>query len=310
MLRLSFLATTSSVHPTGMEARKAVDWARERLALAFKIPKEGVTFTASGTEANNLALKGSLVKQGKIKGELCISPIEHPSILEVANWFEALGGKVQVLAIEPNTGLIDEEGLKAAINENTRLVSIQQVNSETGILQDIPRLSKIIAAANRKTLFHVDGVQALGKLKIERGLYGADMYSISAHKIGGLKGAGALLRSSKINIEPQMLGGGQERGLRSGTENVLAIWAFGMAMEKALAKLDKFEAMNAEIKERMAVVTAEIKAKFPELELLTFPEKVPHIQNLKHPHLPGEVLVHHLAEQGYLVIKYLFFQLY
>ena len=222
---LNTFANPSSVHPAGVLAGRLISEARNVLARIFQIPLPGVIFTGSGTESDNLAIKGVLWKKERYQGELITTHLEHAAILNTVAWLEKAGVVVHYAALNSDTGQVDLEHLKSLINAKTRIISVQHVNSETGVLQDLKQISAVAKAANPNVLIHSDGVQAFTKIPVKLKPLGVDLYSVSGHKFGGIKGAGALLMRSKIALETMLHGGGQENGIRSGTENVPGIIA-------------------------------------------------------------------------------------
>ncbi|HEY7999556.1 MAG TPA: aminotransferase class V-fold PLP-dependent enzyme, partial [Pseudolabrys sp.] len=234
---LELTGNASSVHAEGRAARRMVEEAREKIAGLVGAEPKNVTFTSGATEANMLALTPALEVAG-VKhwyDRLFVSAIEHPSVRS--------GGRFAVDAIEelPATsdGLLDLHALRAAIVRAERpLVSVMLANNETGIIQPIAEIAQIVHAANG--LLHVDAVQGPGRLDCRIDKLGADLMSLSAHKLGGPQGAGALIRRGDIHIaEPLIKGGGQERSLRAGTENVAAIAGFGAAADDAQHQTDE-----------------------------------------------------------------------
>ncbi|OGH00933.1 MAG: hypothetical protein A2600_03520 [Candidatus Lambdaproteobacteria bacterium RIFOXYD1_FULL_56_27] len=290
-------ANPSSVHPWGMTQKKELDWARRDLARLFSVPLEGIVFCGSGTEADNLAIKGTLVRGAKNLGRFLTSPLEHKAVTECAAWYQDRGGPVDWVRIHPKTGQVDPEDLKAKLTAETRLVSIGQVNGETGTTQDLKALGQLIKAQNPKTLFHSDGVQGLGKLKPELGLWGVDLYSVSGHKVHGVWGGAALVLTRPLLLEPLLHGGGQEGGLRSGTENVPACLGLSWAADWAEAhRQDHWQAVQA-WGDRFWLTA---KGLMPSLRRLETGFQVPHILSLQVPGLLGEVWLHHLAARGIL----------
>jgi cysteine desulfurase len=224
---LGLTGNASSVHAEGRVARQAIEAAREKVAILAGAEAKNVTFTSGATEANMLALTPALETAGekRKRDKLLVSAIEHPSVLS--------GGRFAPEAVEKlpvtNAGLLDLHALRTALARTERpLVSVMLANNETGIIQPISDIARIVHAANG--VLHVDAVQAPGRIDCRMGGLGADMMSLSAHKLGGPQGAGALIRRGDIHIaEPLIKGGGQERSLRAGTENVAAIVGFGAA---------------------------------------------------------------------------------
>ncbi|MEI7431145.1 MAG: cysteine desulfurase family protein [Betaproteobacteria bacterium] len=221
----------SSRHEYGRAARRAIDEARQKVAAAVGAQASEIVFTSGGSEANNLFIKGaaSCLKPGL----LAVSAIEHPCVIKPAEQLVSRGWQVQKLAVD-GQGKIDDDFYAAVIEQKPKLVSIMLANNETGVLQDIPGLAAQAKAAG--ALFHSDAIQALGKIPLDfRALNAAGVHAmtLSSHKIGGPKGAAALVLDKRVELEPLIAGGGHERGLRSGTENVVAIVGFGAACELA-----------------------------------------------------------------------------
>ncbi|MDQ6955093.1 MAG: cysteine desulfurase family protein [Mariprofundaceae bacterium] len=216
----------SSMHWSGRSARRLLDDARDKIARYLNVEPASLVFTSGGTEANNMAIFGclSLAKPGRV----VVSAIEHPSVLQtVAYWCERLGHELYLVRPERN-GCVDDETFCAQLNEHTVMACMMWANNESGIIQPI---ESIVAACRKKNIpILVDGVQALGKLPIDVAALGADFVSFSAHKIGGSKGVGVLAVRRGVPLETWALGGGQERGRRSGTENVPGIAGFAAAL--------------------------------------------------------------------------------
>ena len=234
-LRVQY-GNASSRHEYGRAARRAVDEARQRVACAIGAHPTEVVFTSGGTEANNLFLKGAAAMLPA--GTVAISSIEHPCVREPARQLRRLGWKMREIAVDGECRVIDAD-FGAALGERPSIVSVMLANNETGAVQDIPALAE--AAAPLRPWFHTDAVQALGRLQLDfRTLNRAGVHamSLSAHKLGGPKGAGALVVDKRVELQPLLAGGGHERGLRSGTENVAAIVGFGLAAEIAAANVD------------------------------------------------------------------------
>ena len=224
----------SSIHRYGRLAHKAIDKARKQVAELINADPSEILFTSGGTESNNTALYGiALQKSGS---QIITSSIEHDAILEPCKKLEKLGFDVVYLSVD-KFGTIDPLELKNRISDNTCIVSIMFGNNEVGTIQPIEEIGGLCNQKN--ILFHTDAVQAIGKISIDVKKLGIDLFSISSHKIYGPKGIGALYIKKGIVIAPVILGGGQERGLRSGTENVANIVGFGKACELAKNNLTK-----------------------------------------------------------------------
>ena len=224
-----FYGNPSSLYRHGRLARSAIDTAREQVAALVDAPAAQIIFTSGGTEANNLAL-ATLPLQGR----LAISALEHPSITQPAQRLKSLGTPLDIIAVDSN-GLIGTEAVTAIIDRQPALVSIMLANNETGIIQDLVPLVEQLTAHN--IAVHTDAVQALAKISVSFRQTGVQLMSLSSHKIYGPKGCGALVYDKGTTITPLLSGGGQEQGLRAGTENVAAIVGFGKAAELAKAEL-------------------------------------------------------------------------
>jgi len=227
----SFYGNPSSLYRHGRIVRSAIDTAREQVAALVDAPLSQVIFTSGGTESNNLAL-ATLPAQGR----LAISEIEHPSITEPALRLKYLGSTLNIINVDTN-GLVTQAAIEDLIDKKPDLVSIMMANNETGVIQDLaPYVQKLRA---NDIIVHTDAVQALGKIPVSFNRLGVHLMSLSSHKIYGPKGCGALLFEKGMEINPVFLGGGQEQGLRAGTENVAAIVGFGKAAELVKTELSK-----------------------------------------------------------------------
>jgi cysteine desulfurase NifS len=224
----------SSIHTTGSRARKAVEAARRSVASLLNCTARRIIFTSGGSEANNLAIKGTLKTLKNKSGHLITSTIEHPATLNTLQELEGQGYTVTRLPVD-RQGLVAPGELARAITENTLLISIMLANNEFGTIQPIKELARI--ARENNVLFHTDAVQGMGKIGVDVQDLEIDLLSISAHKMHGPKGIGALYIRKGVNVSPLIQGGGQELGMRSGTENVPAIIGFGKACELADQRL-------------------------------------------------------------------------
>lgn len=228
----SRFGNASSRHEYGRQARAAVDEARARVAAAVGAHATEVIFTSGGTEANNLFVKGAagLMKPGLI----AISAIEHPCVREPAKQLRRADWTLREIAVD-RAGLVKRTDWLAVLAAKPALVSVMLANNETGVLQDVATLAR--EAKEAGAWFHTDAVQALGKIGVDFRALGVNAMTLSAHKVGGPLGAGALVVDKRLELAPLLAGGGQERGLRSGTENVAAIVGFGVACELAAARV-------------------------------------------------------------------------
>ncbi len=218
----------SSLHRLGMNAENIIKDARNTVAKKLGVLPEEVYFTSGGTESNNIAIIG-VCSAMRVKGTVITSKIEHKSVLECFSYLEKCGFNVVYLDVTAD-GVVDLQQLDEVADESVCLVSIMHVNNETGAIQPVEQISKIVKAKNPKALIHTDDVQ--GFCKVPFNTKSVDMISVSAHKINGLKGTGAIYIKKGIKVNPVIYGGGQEKGLRNGTENVPGIAAFKTAVEK------------------------------------------------------------------------------
>jgi cysteine desulfurase len=220
----------SSLYQEGRQAREAVETARRQVAELLHAQPGEVVFTASGTEADNLAIQGVLSAAGIEGAHVIASAIEHPAVLACCRSLEQRGASLTLLPVDAN-GLVDPDNLAAALRPETRLVSVMAANNVIGTLQPIGELASI--ARRHGALFHTDAVQAAGKIDLDVSAVPIDLVSLSAHKLHGPKGVGALFVREGVRLEPLVHGGGQEEGRRSGTENVAGIVGLGRAAELA-----------------------------------------------------------------------------
>jgi len=239
----------SSVHRFGRLTRDALEQARLQVARFVDAEPNQVVFTSGGTEANNLAVKGSLMNQAP--AHLAVSSIEHTCMLEPAKSLAAQGWDLDLLVVD-DQGRIGTEQVLSALKNNTAFVSVMAANNETGVVQDVKSLVEAVKSSNEDVLFHSDACQMVGKLPVSFKELGLDMMSLSSHKLYGPQGAGALIVSRSIDLQPQIVGGGQEKGHRSGTENLAAIVGFGRAAELA-SEQRKHRQQQAELLQKQLV---------------------------------------------------------
>ncbi len=289
----------SSLHGKGVQVEKLIKEARRSIASILQVEPEGIIFTSGGTESNNLAIRGTAMVPRRRGHHIITSSIEHLSVLNTFRDLEEQG--YPVTYIEPDKrGLINPEAVAQAITDETILVSIMHVNNEVGSIEPIDKIGEVVKEKRRDIIFHVDAVQGFGKLPIypERG--NIDLLSISAHKLHGPKGVGALFIRKGVKIKPVITGGGQELGFRSGTENVPGIVGFGEAARLAADGMEEHSQRLNSLKERLierlssSVPDAIVNGALGE-------ESAPHILNLSFPGIRGEVLVHSLETRGIFV---------
>ncbi len=286
----------SSLHNMGLKAEEEREEARKIIAKSISANPKDIIFTSGGTEANNLAILGYL-KRNKHSGKRIItSSCEHASVFNIFEYLASEGYEVIVVPYTRQDGL-DYSYLENAINEDTALVSIMTVNNETGAVFDTKRIKKIILSKNRNTIFHSDCVQAYMKQKINVKTHGADMISLSSHKINGPKGAGALYAEDYVKLAPIIIGGGQEKNIRSGTENLSGICGFSEAVKLHSKELSE----NCEyIRNLKDMLLDKIKT-LPHIHINSEDAGAPHILNVSFLKLRSEIMLHSLEMKGIYV---------
>ena len=285
----------SSRHEYGRAARRAIDEARGQVAAAVGAHPSEVIFTGSGSEANNLFLKGAAASLKP--GVLAVSAVEHPSVREPAKDLVRQGWRLHEIAVD-GEGLVSASDYQQALAARPRLLSVILANNETGVLQDVALLAGQARASG--TWFHTDAVQALGKIALDfrtLNASGVHALTVSAHKIGGPKGAAALVVDKRVELRPLISGGGQERGLRSGTENVAAIVGFGVACELAVARREQGAA-------ECAALRATLESGLTRQGATIFGQGATRLANtifFAFPEIDGETLVAKLDRAGFAV---------
>ncbi|MEA2446657.1 MAG: cysteine desulfurase [Actinomycetota bacterium] len=252
----------SSLHGYGRRARQVVEDARDKVALAIGADPSEIVFTGGGTEADNLALQGATYKRRGNGDHIVVSAFEHHAVLDTADWLAKQGWDVTRAPVTED-GLVEPAAVTDALKPSTVLVSVMAVNNEVGTIQDIAANASSVKEANRRTLVHTDAVQALGNVPVDVGAWGVDLASFAAHKLGGPKGVGALYVRSGVPVEAILHGGGQERGIRSGTLNVPAISGFGVAAEIAAKevgeKADRLTSLRTKLFEGMLSIVPDLQ---------------------------------------------------
>ena len=244
----------SSLHKLGIEAEKMLDNARVAIAKEIGCEDKEIIFTSGGTEANNLAIFGAVYANKRKGNRIVTTEVEHHSVLECFEKLESEG--FELIKIKPdNFGNISKKAIIDAINADTIFVSIMLINNEVGAINSITEAKKAILAANSPAILHTDAVQAFGKMKFKVKDLGADIITISAHKIGGPKGVGALYKASNCRILPHTIGGGQEKNIRSGTEATPLIAGFGAAVNAIdHSTIEHIQNLNAYLRDKLSDV--------------------------------------------------------
>jgi cysteine desulfurase len=285
----------SSLYPIGREAKEHVTRAREEIAGALGAHRSEIVFTSSGTEADNFALMGVL-DACPDKREIVISAVEHPAVMRAANHLEKKGYRVAYVPVD-STGTIDLDFLRDAITPQTALISIMHANNEIGTIQPIETVVRL--AKEKDVLVHTDAVQTFGKIEVNVEKMDVDLASISAHKIYGPKGVGALYIRKGTHIQPFIHGGHQEKGLRAGTENTIGIVGFG---EAARIVMERGKKDRAHIEKLAEILKKGIESGIPKVRFNGHPERrVKNTLNFAFPGLEAEAILLALATKGIYV---------
>ena len=286
----------SNLHSRGREAKKILENSRQKVADLIGADKEEIYFTSGGTEANNIALKGFFPLYKRGKNHIITSAIEHSSVFETVKYLRDSGVEITVLNVD-SEGKIDMEQLTKSIKKNTAVISIMTANNETGIIQNMDRISSI--AGEHGVILHSDAIQAVGKLPVKVNNPGIDLLSLSSHKIYGPKGVGALYVRRGLSISPLFHGGGQEYKLRSGTENVPYIAGFGEACRICEENYDKETKHMMQLKN---ILYRGLKEKIKYIKLNgSLNDSLPNTLNISFPGCESETLVLDLDSAGFQV---------
>jgi len=284
----------SELHRLGRQARAAVDEARVRVAAALGAGESEIVFTGGGSEADNLAVCGFLSQFAS--GRLIVSAVEHSAVLEAARDLGRRGWAVDIVPVD-GRGVVDRHAYERAFRDDTRLVSVMLANNLVGTLQPIADLARI--AHDRGVAFHTDAVQAVGSVPVDVSALGVDLLSLSGHKLYGPKGIGALYVKQGTRLAPLVHGGGQERGLRSGTENVPGIVGLAAALSLATGALDETRPRVEALRDRLV---AGVMERIPEVRYLGHPEdRLPGNVALAVRYVEGESMLLRLDAEGFMV---------
>ena len=288
----------SSMHTKGVEAEHYIRAAKDFFAINLKVDDKESYFTSGGTESNNLALIGSAMANKRSGNHLITTSVEHASVDNPMKYLEEQGFEVTYLPVDQD-GIVSLEALKVALRPETILVSVMYVNNEVGAVQPVDEIAKLVKDYDSKIIFHVDAIQAYGKYRIWPKKEGIDLLSVSGHKIHGPKGTGILYVNSKLKIHPMILGGGQQKGMRSGTENVPGIAGLAEAAKECYENLDeKIDRLYA-LKERFVKQIEELDD--VKVNGRTGRDSAPHIVSVSFRDVRSEVLLHALEEKGIYV---------
>ena len=288
----------SSMHHRGVTAERRVAQARQTLASILKVKDKNLYFTSCGTESDNLAIIGGALAAQRRGKHLITTQIEHPAVLEAMKYLESRGFEITRLGVDRD-GLVSPDQVAAAVRPDTILVSVMHTNNEIGAVEPVAEIGRAVKAANPQTLFHVDAVQGFGKAQILPKRMQIDLLAASGHKIHGPKGTGLLYVADGVRLEPLLHGGGQQGGMRSGTENVPGIAGMALAAQMLCRDLDGDREKLFAMKERLMEGLSQI----PDLVFngRTDRTAAPHILSVRVRGVRAEVLLHALEDKGIYV---------
>lgn len=288
----------SAMHLKGVEAEKYIKSSAESLARLLKVQEKEILFTSGGTESDNLALIGATFANKRSGNHIITTSVEHPAVSQPALFLQEQGFEVTYLPVD-SRGVVKMDALKAVLREDTILVSVMYVNNEVGVVMPVEEIAALVHEKSPKALFHVDAIQAFGKYRIYPKKMGIDLLSVSGHKIHGPKGVGFLYINEKAKIQPQILGGGQQGGMRSGTDNVPGIAGLGTAAVEIYKNLEE----NVENMYRLKEYIAQGLEKIGDIRIngMDLREGAPQILSISVMGVRSEVLLHSLEERGIYV---------
>ena len=285
----------SSMHNKGVEAEMHLRKAKETFARLLKVQEKEILFTSGGTESDNIALIGTAMAHCREGRHIITTQIEHPAILQTCAFLEEQGFQITYLPVDRN-GVVSLAALEKAMTRQTILVSIMHTNNEIGALQPIAEAGELIKRMNPNTIFHVDAVQGFGKSRIYPKKMNIDLLSVSGHKIHGPKGVGFLYINEKVRIRPIIFGGGQQKGMRSGTENVPGIAGMALAAEEAYRDFDEKMDYLYGIKQHFIEGVCRIEG--TKVNGKTGRDSAPHVVSVSIQGVRSEVMLHALEEKG------------
>lgn len=284
----------SSLHQKGVDAARYVSDARDKIARLLKVQAKEIVFTSGGTESNNMALIGGALANRRAGNKIITTAVEHASVGSPLTFLEDMGFDV-VRIPTGNDGVVDVDRLVDEVDDDTIIVSVMYVNNEIGAVMPVEDIARRIKEKNPSVLFHVDAIQAFGKYVIYPKRMGIDMMSISSHKFHGPKGVGALFIKDRVKVKPVIYGGGQQGGMRSGTENVPGIAGMALAAEMTYRDLDANVAHMRELKEHLIDELTQID------DVYSNSGNAPHIASITLKGVRSEVMLHALEEKGIYV---------
>ena len=288
----------SAMHQKGVEAENYVRDSAKTIAGLLKVNEKEILFTSGGTESDNLAIFGGVEANKRMGKHIITTAVEHAAVAQPMEYLAKQGYEVTILPVD-REGVVKPDALEGALRPDTILVSVMYVNNEVGAVMPIEQIGKLVHEKSPKALFHVDAIQAFGKFRIYPKKMGIDLLSVSSHKIHGPKGVGFLYINDKVRVQPQILGGGQQNGMRSGTDNVPGIAGLGKAAGIVYTDFDKKTEHLYQLKERMA----EGLEKLGDITIngMALREGAPHIMSVTFHGIRSEVLLHTLEDMGIYV---------
>lgn len=291
-------ANASAKHRKGMEAERYIRDARAQIARTLRVADKEILFTSGGSESNNMAIIGTALANQRAGRHIITTAIEHPSVYNPMAFLEELGFTVTFLPVDRD-GHICLKELEQAVREDTILVSVMYVNNEVGAVEPVEEIARVIKGRNPQVIFHVDGIQAYGKYRIRPKTQGIDLLSVSGHKIHAPKGVGFLYINSGVRIKPLIYGGGQQGGLRSGTENVPGVAGLGVAAREMYEDLDGKVAHLTRLKDYLTDRLGELEG--VRVNSKKGAESAPQIVSASFDGVRSEVLLHALEDKGIYV---------
>ena len=288
----------SSMHLKGVEAEKYIRDAAGILAGLLKVKEKEIVFTSGGTESNNLALFGGADANKRSGNHIITTSVEHAAVGQPVERLEKMGYEVTILPVDER-GVVRLDTLEKALRPDTILVSTMYVNNEVGAVMPVEQIAKLVHEKSPKALYHVDAIQAFGKYRIYPKKWGIHLLSVSGHKIHGPKGVGFLYINSRAKVQPLILGGGQQNGMRSGTDNVPGIAGLGVAAELSYRDLEQKTEHLYQLKERLAEGLSGIEDVV--INGMPLREGAPHIMSISFLGIRSEVLLHTLEDRGIYV---------
>ena len=290
----------SAMHQKGVDAEGYVKESARTLAQILKVTEKEILFTSGGTESNNLALIGGALANKRSGNHIITTAIEHAAVSQPALYLQEQGFEVTILPVDGH-GVVKLDALEKALRPDTILVSTMMVNNETGAVMPVEKIGAMIQEKCPKALYHVDAIQAFGKYRIYPKKWNIHLLSVSSHKIHGPKGSGFLYVNEKVKIRPILFGGGQQDGMRSGTENVPAIAGLGVAVKEIYTGHSEKRAKLYELKKRLIAGLQDVDGVTINALIDPIEETAPHIVSVSFANTRSEVMLHALAQKGVFV---------